>query len=64
MILPIQFAMFIHTWASEFAFSTGNRVIDDKRASLEASTIEALICYSDWQNSNWDNVLVNVESIE
>ncbi|KAL9691511.1 hypothetical protein QQ045_011935 [Rhodiola kirilowii] len=36
------------TVASESAFSTGGRVVSEKRASLSANTIEALVCLKDW----------------
>ncbi|KAA1094575.1 hypothetical protein PGT21_050217 [Puccinia graminis f. sp. tritici] len=34
--------------ASESAFSTGGRVLDDYRKQLEPSTVEALVCAQDW----------------
>ena len=41
--LPIP----ITTVASEYAFSVGGRVIDPYRASLEANTIQVLLCSED-----------------
>ncbi|KAI7944809.1 hypothetical protein MJO28_010504 [Puccinia striiformis f. sp. tritici] len=34
--------------ASESAFSTGGRVIDEQRSRLSDETVEALICTQDW----------------
>ena len=34
--------------ASESAFSTGDRVIDLYRASLDAKTVQVLLCGEDW----------------
>ncbi|KAL6185887.1 hypothetical protein ACLB2K_042009 [Fragaria x ananassa] len=39
----------ISTVALEAAFSTGGRVVSEKRASLSPSTIQALICLKDWK---------------
>ncbi|GJX71223.1 zinc finger BED domain-containing protein RICESLEEPER 2-like protein [Tanacetum coccineum] len=41
----------ISTVASESAFSTGGRVIDQFRSSLTPKTAEALICVQDWIRS-------------
>ncbi|KAL0434809.1 UNVERIFIED_CONTAM: putative AC transposase [Sesamum radiatum] len=38
----------ISTVASESAFSTGGRIIDDFRASLTPKMAQALICCQDW----------------
>lgn len=34
--------------ASESAFSTGGRVLDDYRSRLNEETVEALLCAQDW----------------
>jgi hypothetical protein len=36
------------TVASESAFSTSGRIINDHRTRLSGSTVEALICFQDW----------------
>ncbi|KAI8531308.1 hypothetical protein RHMOL_Rhmol11G0126300 [Rhododendron molle] len=38
----------VSTGTSEFAFSTGGRVIDPYRSSLSPKTVEALICTQQW----------------
>ena len=38
----------ISTVASESAFSTSGRVLDQFRSTLKPSTIEAIICTKDW----------------
>ena len=38
----------ISTVASEASFSTGGRVVSDKRCGLSPETIEALVCLKDW----------------
>nr|KAJ0198454.1 hypothetical protein LSAT_V11C700367730 [Lactuca sativa] len=45
-------AMPISTIASESAFSTGGRVIDKYRSSLNTDTAKALICVQDWIRSS------------
>ncbi|GAU10851.1 hypothetical protein TSUD_424540, partial [Trifolium subterraneum] len=38
----------VSTVASESAFSTGGRVLDEYRSRLSTRTVEALICTEDW----------------
>jgi hypothetical protein len=37
--------------ASESAFSTGGRVLDNYRSNLNEATVEALVCAQDWMLS-------------
>ncbi|KAG9458790.1 hypothetical protein H6P81_003298 [Aristolochia fimbriata] len=41
-------AIRVFTVASESAFSTGGRVLDDCRSSMNPTTVEALLCAQDW----------------
>nr|CAD1829977.1 unnamed protein product [Ananas comosus var. bracteatus] len=61
----------ITTVASESAFSAGGRVIDERRASLDPSTVEALMCAGDWIKQVFfapeeasDNKDINEESVD
>ncbi|KAL5544003.1 hypothetical protein UlMin_007787 [Ulmus minor] len=47
-VLAIQFS----TAASEFAFSTGGRILDRFRSSVSPKMVQALICTKNWLNIN------------
>ena len=47
----------ISTVASESAFSTGGRVLDDFRTSLTPFMVEALVCTQDWL---WHTTPINI----
>lgn len=54
----------ISTVASESAFSTGGRVLDDFRSSLTPTMVERLVCASDWiRGSNVVSVQENEEEL-
>jgi hypothetical protein len=42
------------TVASESAFSTSERIVNDHRTRLARDTVEALICFQDWLQSAGD----------
>ena len=59
----------VSTVASESAFSTGGRILDDYRSCLDPRTVEALVCLQDWyyaQDREQDNsqYLPPIEDIE
>jgi hypothetical protein len=54
----------ISTVASESAFSTGGRVLDDFRTSLTPFMVEAIICTQDWlRRSTPINIQENTEEL-
>ena len=62
----------VSTVASEAAFSTGGRVVSDKRCSLAPDSIEANICVKDWaiadkrifDSIQEENMLANMEKLK
>ena len=54
----------ISTVASESAFSTGGRILDDFRSSITPFMIEALVCTQDWLRRGTPiNVVENTEEL-
>ncbi|KAI3496628.1 hypothetical protein L1887_38999 [Cichorium endivia] len=51
----------VSTVASESAFSTSGRVVDEFRSSLGAKTVETLICTQDWLRA--PNVCIDLEQL-
>ncbi|CAN6170814.1 unnamed protein product, partial [Urochloa humidicola] len=53
------------TVASESAFSTSGRIINDHRTRLSGNTIEALICFQDWLREAGSSYLdiINISSL-
>ncbi|KAL4555175.1 hypothetical protein LXL04_037786 [Taraxacum kok-saghyz] len=51
----------VSTVASESAFNTSGRVVDDFRSSLGVKTVEALICTQDWLRAS--NVCIDLEQL-
>ena len=50
----------VSTVASEFAFSTGGRVLDPFCNSLSPNTVEALICTQNWLRSKDSTEPINL----
>jgi hypothetical protein len=53
----------ISTVASESAFSTSGRILDDFRSSLTPATLQSLICAQDWLRSKCINVEVDLAEL-
>ncbi|KAG9453853.1 hypothetical protein H6P81_006757 [Aristolochia fimbriata] len=47
-------AILVSTVASEAAFSSGGRVLDQYRSSLASGTVEAIVCTQDWFRCNME----------
>uniref|UniRef100_A0A453FW87 HAT C-terminal dimerisation domain-containing protein n=1 Tax=Aegilops tauschii subsp. strangulata TaxID=200361 RepID=A0A453FW87_AEGTS len=56
----------ITTVASESAFSTSGRILDDLRTSLTPFMVQALVCTQDWLRRSTDPVDIkeNLEELE
>ncbi|XP_062007234.1 uncharacterized protein LOC133724498 [Rosa rugosa] len=57
-------AVQVSTVASEAAFSTGGRVIDNFRSSLTPKSVEALICLQSWLRGNDINYIEDAPGIK
>ena len=54
----------ISTVASESAFSTGGRILDEFRSSLTPFMVEALVCTQDWLRYGTHlNIVENTEEL-
>ena len=51
----------VSTVASEYAFSTSGRVVDDFRSNFGIKIVEALICTEDWLRAS--NVCIDLEKL-
>ena len=43
---------------SEFAFSTGGRILDPFKSSLSPKTVEGIICLKNWWSGNKQPVII------
>jgi hypothetical protein len=53
----------ISTVASESAFSTSGRILDDFRSSLTPFMVQALVCTQDWLRRKTVNVVEDTEAL-
>lgn len=56
MIARDVLAIPVSTVASESAFSTGGRILDQFRSSLDPKTVEALVCTQNWLRSTHEGI--------
>ncbi|KVI00911.1 HAT dimerization [Cynara cardunculus var. scolymus] len=51
----------VSTVASEFAFRTSGRAVDELRSRLGAKTVETLVCAQDWLRAS--TICIDIEQL-